>query len=98
MFYCTFSYAMVEVELKNRGEDAFKPEIFGDSIIIERRITESTSTTVLKDHQGWLDVLALLLVLWFDCIVMLNYWCERFVVLNWQGKELPVGSRSFLNW
>ncbi|KAL9412027.1 hypothetical protein AB3S75_045604 [Citrus x aurantiifolia] len=46
------SYAMVEVELKNRGEDAFKPEIFGDSIIIERRITESTSTTVLKDHQG----------------------------------------------
>lgn len=52
MFYCTFSYAMVEVELKNRGEDAFKPEIFGDSIIIGRRITESTSTTVLKDHQG----------------------------------------------
>ncbi|KAH9678471.1 Structural maintenance of chromosomes protein 6B [Citrus sinensis] len=46
------SYAMVEVELKNRGEDAFKPEIFGDSIIIGRRITESTSTTVLKDHQG----------------------------------------------
>lgn len=46
------SYALVEVELKNRGEDAFKLEIFGDSIIIERRITESTSTTVLKDHQG----------------------------------------------
>ncbi|KAL9409424.1 hypothetical protein AB3S75_047756 [Citrus x aurantiifolia] len=46
------SYAMVEVELKNQGEDAFKPEIFGASIIIERRITESTSTTVLKDHQG----------------------------------------------
>lgn len=46
------SYAVVEVELKNRGEDAFKLEIFGDSIIIERRITESTSTTVLKDHQG----------------------------------------------
>lgn len=73
MFYCTFSYAVVEVELKNWGEDAFKLEIFGDSIIIERRITESTSTTVLKDHQGLLDVLTLLLAVWFDCIVMLNY-------------------------
>ncbi|KAK7851694.1 structural maintenance of chromosomes protein 6a [Quercus suber] len=46
------SYAVVSVEIKNEGEDAFKPEIYGDTIILERRITESTSTTVLKDHQG----------------------------------------------
>ncbi|KAK6926420.1 RecF/RecN/SMC, N-terminal [Dillenia turbinata] len=46
------SYALVQVEIKNEGEDAFKPEIFGDSIILERRITESGSSTVLKDHQG----------------------------------------------
>lgn len=46
------SYAVVHVEMKNEGEDAFKPEIYGDTIIIERRISESTSSTVLKDHQG----------------------------------------------
>ncbi|EOA19857.1 hypothetical protein CARUB_v10000108mg [Capsella rubella] len=46
------SYALVHVELKNQGPDAFKPEIYGDTLIIERRISDSTSFTVLKDHQG----------------------------------------------
>ncbi|KAK9292001.1 hypothetical protein L1049_019954 [Liquidambar formosana] len=46
------SYADVQVEIKNQGVDAFKPEMYGDVIIIERRITETTSSTVLKDHQG----------------------------------------------
>ncbi|KFK25150.1 hypothetical protein AALP_AA8G072300, partial [Arabis alpina] len=46
------SNALVRVEMKNEGEDAFKPEIYGDTLIIERRIAESSSTTVLKDHQG----------------------------------------------
>ncbi|XP_078170918.1 structural maintenance of chromosomes protein 6B-like [Carex rostrata] len=46
------SYAAVFVEIKNRGEDAFKHEVYGDTIIIERRITESTSSTTLKDSQG----------------------------------------------
>ncbi|VVB13596.1 unnamed protein product [Arabis nemorensis] len=46
------SNALVRVEMKNEGEDAFKPEIYGDVLIIERRISESTSSTVLKDHQG----------------------------------------------
>lgn len=45
-------YALVHVEIKNQGEDAFKPETYGDLIIIERKISESTSSTVLKDHQG----------------------------------------------
>lgn len=46
------SYSSILVEIKNQGDDAFKPEIYGDLIIIERRITESHSSTVLKDHQG----------------------------------------------
>ncbi|VVB13603.1 unnamed protein product [Arabis nemorensis] len=46
------SYAVVHVEMKNQGDDAFKPEIYGDVILIERRITESTSSTVLKDRLG----------------------------------------------
>ncbi|KAF2532951.1 hypothetical protein F2Q70_00032515 [Brassica cretica] len=46
------SYAVVHVEIKNQGEDAFKPEVYGDVIIVERRITESASSTILKDHEG----------------------------------------------
>ncbi|KAE8720187.1 Structural maintenance of chromosomes protein 6B [Hibiscus syriacus] len=46
------SYATVQVDIKNEGVDSFKPDIFGDTIIIERRITDSTSSTVLKDCQG----------------------------------------------
>ncbi|KAL4557168.1 hypothetical protein LXL04_035340 [Taraxacum kok-saghyz] len=46
------SYALVHLEIKNQGEDAFKPTTYGDFIILERRITETTSTSVLKDWQG----------------------------------------------
>ncbi|KMZ62353.1 hypothetical protein ZOSMA_46G00280 [Zostera marina] len=46
------SSAIVSVEIKNKGEDAFKPEIYGDMLIIERRITEATSSTILKDCYG----------------------------------------------
>lgn len=46
------SHAMVSVEIKNQGEDAFKPDVYGDAIIIERRISEASSTTVIKNHQG----------------------------------------------
>ncbi|CAA6656146.1 unnamed protein product [Spirodela intermedia] len=46
------SYASVIVEIKNHGCDAFKPETYGDLIIVERRITESTSSTILKDYKG----------------------------------------------
>ncbi|KAK9075200.1 hypothetical protein SSX86_003521 [Deinandra increscens subsp. villosa] len=46
------SYALVHLEIKNQGEDAFKHDIYGDVIILERRITESASTSVLKDWQG----------------------------------------------
>ncbi|PNX98894.1 structural maintenance of chromosomes protein 6-like, partial [Trifolium pratense] len=45
------SNAVIHVEIQNEGEDAFKPEIYGDVIIVERRISESTSSITLKDHQ-----------------------------------------------
>lgn len=46
------SSASVSVDIKNQGEDAFKPDVYGDLITIERRITGSSSTTILKDHHG----------------------------------------------
>nr|DAD47780.1 TPA_asm: hypothetical protein HUJ06_017718 [Nelumbo nucifera] len=46
------SSSVVQVEIKNQGEDAFKSEIYGDIIIVERRISESASSIILKDHQG----------------------------------------------
>ncbi|XP_020215308.1 structural maintenance of chromosomes protein 6B [Cajanus cajan] len=46
------SNAVIQVEIQNEGEDAFKPDIYGDVIIVERRLSESTSSTTLKDHQG----------------------------------------------
>ncbi|XP_065871539.1 structural maintenance of chromosomes protein 6B-like isoform X2 [Euphorbia lathyris] len=46
------SYAVVEVEVKNDGHDPFKPETYGDAITIERKISHSTSSTILKDFQG----------------------------------------------
>ncbi|XP_052174120.1 structural maintenance of chromosomes protein 6B-like isoform X1 [Diospyros lotus] len=46
------SYAVVNVEIKNQGEDAFKPDVYGDVIIVERRISDTTSSTVLKNCQG----------------------------------------------
>jgi hypothetical protein len=46
------SHALVVVEMSNRGVDAFKHNDYGDKIIIERRISESGSTTILKDSRG----------------------------------------------
>ncbi|GFQ04708.1 structural maintenance of chromosomes protein 6b [Phtheirospermum japonicum] len=46
------SHALVQVEIKNQGEDAFKPEIYGDIIIVDRRISETTSAIILKNRQG----------------------------------------------
>ncbi|MCL7045553.1 hypothetical protein MKW94_011082 [Papaver nudicaule] len=47
------SYALVRVEIKNQGEAAFKPDIYGNVIIVERQIRDSgNNTTVLKNHKG----------------------------------------------
>ncbi|GAB4844106.1 hypothetical protein Ancab_037413 [Ancistrocladus abbreviatus] len=45
-------HAVVLVEMKNQGEDAFKPEVYGDVINIERKISESASSIIIKDYQG----------------------------------------------
>ncbi|XP_022942166.1 structural maintenance of chromosomes protein 6B-like isoform X1 [Cucurbita moschata] len=46
------SHAVIQVEMENSGEDAFKPGIYGNVIIIERRISEASGAIVLKDSQG----------------------------------------------
>ncbi|KAG6382819.1 hypothetical protein SASPL_157470 [Salvia splendens] len=47
------SSALVQVEIKNQGEDAFKHELYGDTITVERRITESAGGSItLKNSQG----------------------------------------------
>ncbi|CAL0334296.1 unnamed protein product [Lupinus luteus] len=46
------SNAVVHVEIQNEGEDAFKPEKYGHLIIVERKISESSTSITLKDHQG----------------------------------------------
>ncbi|CAM6106305.1 unnamed protein product [Calypogeia fissa] len=43
---------LVVVELNNVGEDAFRPDVFGDTILVERRIVESGGSFCLKDSQG----------------------------------------------
>uniref|UniRef100_A0A2P2KQB0 Structural maintenance of chromosomes 6 smc6 n=3 Tax=Rhizophora mucronata TaxID=61149 RepID=A0A2P2KQB0_RHIMU len=38
--------------MKNEGDEAFKPHIYGGAIIIERRITQSANSTTLKNCRG----------------------------------------------
>lgn len=40
------------MDIKNQGADAFKPEVYGGLITIERKISGSSSTTILKDQYG----------------------------------------------
>nr|GMD50071.1 structural maintenance of chromosomes protein 6B-like isoform X1 [Ipomoea batatas] len=69
------SYALVHVEIKNQGEDSFKPETYGRTIIVERRITESASSIILKNHQGFL---------YYYFIITGSHWIEikDFVLCN----------------
>lgn len=46
------SDALVHVQMNNQGDDAFKPRVYGDTLVIERRISHFASSTVLKDSQG----------------------------------------------
>ena len=46
------SYAAIAVDINNQGEDSFKPDVYGNLIKLERRITESSSSTILKDQHG----------------------------------------------
>ncbi|RIA90797.1 P-loop containing nucleoside triphosphate hydrolase protein [Glomus cerebriforme] len=45
--------AQITLRLRNRGEDAFRHEIYGDLIIIERRITcDGSNGYKIKTHDG----------------------------------------------
>ncbi|XP_070538831.1 structural maintenance of chromosomes protein 6-like [Ptychodera flava] len=47
------NFAEVAIKLRNRGTDAYKPELYGDSIIVERRLTTDGSTQYkLKSSSG----------------------------------------------
>lgn len=62
------SNAVIHVEIQNEGEDAFKPEVYGDVIIVERRISESTSSTTLKDRHG--VFLVFVFICSTDCLLL----------------------------
>ena len=41
--------------MKNQGEDAFKHELYGDVIIVERKVTDSDSGGItLRNNQGFI--------------------------------------------
>ncbi|VAI42239.1 unnamed protein product [Triticum turgidum subsp. durum] len=46
------SDAAISVDINNQGEDAFKPDVYGNLIKLQRRITKSSSSTILKDQHG----------------------------------------------
>ena len=46
-----FSRAIVQVTLKNEGEDAFNSEVYGPSITFQRTITENGQKLLIKDHE-----------------------------------------------
>ncbi len=52
-----FSSADVSITLKNRGRDAYKPEVFGQSIIVDLRISsEGMETYKLRSKTGILQI------------------------------------------
>ena len=47
------SYAQVSIRLRNRGQDAYRPDDYGESITVERRISSDGSGSYkLKSHDG----------------------------------------------
>ncbi|KAG0046118.1 Structural maintenance of chromosomes protein 6 [Gryganskiella cystojenkinii] len=47
------NHTEVKLQLRNRGQDAYKPEIYGESILIERRISkDGTSGYKIKSSKG----------------------------------------------
>ena len=42
----------MEVRLLNTGDGAYKPELYGESIVVSRSVTQSSSIYKLKDTRG----------------------------------------------
>lgn len=50
---CSPSSADVSITLRNKGRDAYKPEVFGQAIIVDLKITrEGMRTYKLKSKAG----------------------------------------------
>ena len=49
-----FSWGQVAITIHNRSEngEAFNRELYGDKVIVERRITKNGSSYKLKSHDG----------------------------------------------
>ena len=42
----------MEVRLLNTGDGAYKPELYGETIVVSRTVTQSSSIYKLKDARG----------------------------------------------
>ena len=53
VLFCLHSSADVSITLRNKGRDAYKPEVYGPAIIVDLRITrEGLRTYKLKSISG----------------------------------------------
>jgi len=50
------SSAMVEIRLYKVGENSYRPDLYGESIIVQRVVTQTSSTYKLNDNNGKNDV------------------------------------------
>lgn len=81
----SYSYGQVSVQLRNVGTDAFRRTDYGDSIIVERRISiDGGSSYKIKSAKGELIVQFVLIIIFFfgggDILALV---CEYFQVLNY---------------
>ena len=42
----------MEIRLLNTGTEAYKPELYGENIVVSRTLTQTSSTYRLKDARG----------------------------------------------
>lgn len=53
MLFCFLSSADVSITLRNKGRDAYKPEVYGPAIIVDLRITrDGLRTYKLRSKSG----------------------------------------------
>jgi structural maintenance of chromosomes protein 6 len=51
--FLNFSTGAVTVEIRNQGEEAYRPEIYGPKIIVERKFSkDGASRYEIRDYNG----------------------------------------------
>lgn len=60
-FVC-FSSADVSITLRNQGRDAFKPDVYGDSIVVSQRINADGSRSYKLKSKSGLVIFLLLII------------------------------------